>query len=53
MFLFAKLMVRYLHKMATRDELLKNLGRGYFPEEIGKLHVNPSTDGRSYKLTAT
>jgi hypothetical protein len=38
MFLFAKLMVRFLESMSTREELIKNLGPTYFPAEIERLY---------------
>ncbi|KAK7397580.1 hypothetical protein QQX98_013055 [Neonectria punicea] len=38
MFLFAKLVVRYLHGMPTRKELLEKIQPGHFPEEIGELY---------------
>ncbi|KAK7431623.1 hypothetical protein QQZ08_001841 [Neonectria magnoliae] len=39
MFLFAKLVVRYLHGMPTRKELLGKIQPGHFPEDIGELHL--------------
>ncbi|KAI1339051.1 hypothetical protein F5Y15DRAFT_416361 [Xylariaceae sp. FL0016] len=38
MFLFAKLSVRYLYSLPTRQELLDSIHPGQFPEEIGELY---------------
>lgn len=37
MFLFAKLVARYLYGLPRRQELLQSIQPGDFPVEIGKL----------------
>ncbi|KAM7213295.1 hypothetical protein V8F06_011306 [Rhypophila decipiens] len=38
MFLFAKLAVLFLYDLDTREQLLKNVHPGHFPDEIGKMY---------------